>query len=221
MRFDYAETFEAARGTGYEVLLFSALNGDPTLFSRTDFVETSWQIVQPVLDAWRESRAGDYPNYAAGTWGPLAAGTLLSRDSRRWHESLNRAVLARSPFFTAAPVVLLNNLLLAFQPLVVEAGTAVVECGDLKSEMYFVCRGELEAVGEAGEVLGRIGEGEFFGEMAVLFDRPRSATVRATRPCDLLVLEGSDFRRIIQDFPEADAEFRRLAAERQAARREA
>jgi CRP-like cAMP-binding protein len=45
--------------------------------------------------------------------------------------------------------------------------------------------------------------------------------VRATRPCDLLVLEGGDFRRIIQDFPEADAEFRRLAAERQAARREA
>jgi len=35
------------------------------------------------------------------------------------------------------------------------------------------------------------------------------------------VLEGGDFRRIIQDFPEADAEFRRLAAERQAARREA
>ena len=64
-------------------------------------------------------------------------------------------------------------------------------------------------------------EGEFFGEMAVLFDRPRSATVRATRPCDLLVLDGGDFRRIIQDFPEADAEFRRLAAERQAARREA
>ena len=117
--------------------------------------------------------------------------------------------------------MLLNNLLLAFQPLAVEAGTSVVERGDLKSEMYFVCRGELEAVGEAGEVLGRIGEGEFFGEMAVLFDRPRSATVRATRPCDLLVLEGGDFRRIIQDFPEADAEFRRLAAERQAARREA
>ncbi|MBU6222421.1 MAG: cyclic nucleotide-binding domain-containing protein [Planctomycetes bacterium] len=95
---------------------------------------------------------------------------------------------------------------------------------DAKSRLLrsvrLLSRGELEAVGEAGEVLGHIREGDFFGEMAVLFDRPRSVTVRATRPRELLVLGGGGFRRNMPDFPDADTEFRRLAAERQAARRE-
>jgi len=77
--------------------------------------------------------------------------------------------------------------------------------------MYFVCRGELEACGADGQKIGRLGEGEFFGEMAVLFNQPRSATVRATTPCDLLVLDGDEFRRIVNDFPAVAAEFRRIA----------
>ncbi len=211
MRFDYADAFQAARGTGYEVLLYSAMNGDPTLFSRTDFVETAWGIVQPVLDAWAASPPEGFPDYAAGGWGPLAAGALVARDGRHWHEIPNRDILARTPFFAEAPALVLNNLLPAFRPLPVAAGETVVEAGAHDDEMYFVCRGELEALGADGVRLGLLGEGEFFGEMAVLFDQPRAATVRATSPCDLLVLDGDDFRRIVDDFPAVAAEFRRIA----------
>jgi glucose-6-phosphate 1-dehydrogenase len=214
MRFDYAETFEATRGTGYEVLLYSALNGDPTLFSRTDFVEDSWRIVQPVLDLWKDTRAADFPNYMAGTWGPLAAHALLARDGRRWHECITRDVLLRSEFFANAPAVLLNNLTLACQPRAVEAGATVVARGELSSDLYVVCRGELEAIGGSGERLGVVKAGECFGEMALLDNRPRNATVRAVSPCDLLVLAAADFRRIVEDFPQAEAEFRRIAAQR-------
>ena len=215
MRFDYAETFEAARGTGYEVLLYAALNNDPTLFSRTDFVETAWQIVQPMLDVWRAIPADDFPNYAAGTWGPAAANSLLARDGRRWHENLTRDVLARSEFLAAAPAVMLNNLLLAFRPFAIAPGDTIVRAGDRGGEMYFVCRGQLEALGSADERIGLIREGEFFGEMAVLFDQPRSATVRAVCHCDLLALDAADFRRIASDFPQMQAEFCRIAASRQ------
>ena len=211
MRFDYADAFDAARGTGYEVLLYSALNGDPTLFSRTDFVETAWEIVQPVLDAWAATPADDYPNYVAGTWGPRAASDLLARDGRHWHEILNRDVLARTAFFAEAPALVLNNLLPAFRPLAAEAGERIVAAGAHDDEMYFVCRGELEAIGGDGSRLGVLREGEFFGEMAVLFDQPRAATVRAITPCDLLVLDGDEFRRIVNDFPAVAAEFRRIA----------
>ena len=211
MRFDYADAFDAARGTGYEVLLYSALNGDPTLFSRTDFVETAWEIVQPVLDAWAATPATDFPNYVAGTWGPRAASDLLARDGRHWHEILNRDVLARTAFFAEAPALVLNNLLPAFRPLAAEAGESIVAAGAHDDEMYFVCRGELEAIGGDGSRLGVLREGEFFGEMAVLFDQPRAATVRAITPCDLLILDGEEFRRIVNDFPAVAAEFRRIA----------
>lgn len=214
MRFDYAETFEATRGTGYEVLLYSALNDDPTLFSRTDFVEDSWRIVQPVLDLWKNTRAEDFPNYMAGTWGPLSAHALLARDGRRWHECITRDVLLRSEFFAKAPAVLLNNLTLACQPRAVEAGATIVERGERSSDLYVVCRGELEAIGGSGERLGVVKAGECFGEMAMLDNRPRNATVRAVSPCDLLVLAAADFRRIVEDFPEAEAEFRQIAAQR-------
>ncbi len=217
MRFDYADTFEASRGTGYEVLLYSALNGDPTLFSRTDFVEASWRIMQPVLDVWNATRAADFPNYQAGTWGPRSANALLERDGRRWHECLSREVLSRSTFFADAPAVLLNTLVLAFRPLAVEAGATIVERGDRQCDLYVVCRGELEAVGADGDRLGVVKEGECFGEMALLLNQPRTATVRAVSPCDLLVLDGDDFRRIVGDFPQAEADLRRIAASRRPA----
>jgi glucose-6-phosphate 1-dehydrogenase len=213
MKFDYADTFEASRGTGYEVLLYGALNGDPTLFSRTDFVEQSWRIFQPVLDHWRDT-PGDFPNYMAGSWGPREAAALLGRDGRRWHECISREVLQRSDFFKAAPPVLLNTLAVDFQPRAAAAGDVIVERGDHRQDLFVVCRGELEAVGAAGERLGTIGEGDCFGEMALLHDRPRSATVRAVSPCDLLVLEAGTYRRILDDYPDAEAALRRIADER-------
>ena len=215
MRFDYADAFEASRGTGYEVLLYSALNADPTLFSRTDFVEASWRIVQPVLDAWNATPAADFPNYVSGTWGPRAAASLLARDGRRWHETLSREVLTRSEFFAAAPPVLLNTLVMAFRPLAVEAGATIVRLGERHCDLYVVCRGDLEAIGADGERIGLVKEGECFGEMALLLQQRRSATVRALSPCDLLVLDADDFRRIIHDFPQAEADLRRIAARRQ------
>jgi len=214
MRFDYAETFEASRGTGYEVLLYSALAGDPTLFSRTDFVEASWRIMQPVLDAWQATPAADFPNYMAGTWGPRAATALLAQDGRRWHECLGREVLGRSPLFASAPPVLLNTLVMSFRPLAVEAGATVVARGDTTAEFYVICRGETEALGADGERIGVMRSGECFGEMALLLDRPRSATVRAVTPCDLLVLDREDFRRILADHPQAEADLLAVAARR-------
>ena len=77
--------------------------------------------------------------------------------------------------------------------------------------MDVFCRGELQAIAADGTRRGVLREGEFFGEMAVLFDQPRAASVRATTPCDLLVLDGDEFRRIVNDFPAVAAEFRRIA----------
>jgi glucose-6-phosphate 1-dehydrogenase len=57
--------------------------GDPTLYTRQDMVEASWQIVQPILDVWAHSKM-DFPNYPAGTWGPKASDEMLARQGHMW-----------------------------------------------------------------------------------------------------------------------------------------
>ncbi len=84
MDFNYSDHFGEQVSTGYERLLYDCMIGDATLFQRADMVEASWQIVQPILDVWSALPARDFPNYAAGTWGPDESDSLLDADGRVW-----------------------------------------------------------------------------------------------------------------------------------------
>jgi glucose-6-phosphate 1-dehydrogenase len=75
--FDYGKSFNGALPEAYERLLLEALRGDATLFMRSDEVEAAWDFVTPILEAWQGQKPENFPNYAAGTWGPAAAGRLL------------------------------------------------------------------------------------------------------------------------------------------------
>jgi CRP-like cAMP-binding protein len=71
------------------------------------------------------------------------------------------------------------------------------------------------------QVIGTLGPGEYFGEMALLGRRPRSATTRALTQLDLLVLPGSDFSALAESLTEFRSEFEQIArvrAEADAAR---
>ena len=84
MDFAYKTYFKTACSTGYETLLYDCMIGDATLFQRADNIEAGWRAVQPILDAWANTRPRDFPNYAAGGSGPAAAEALLARDGRAW-----------------------------------------------------------------------------------------------------------------------------------------
>jgi glucose-6-phosphate 1-dehydrogenase len=84
MNFAYKSFFKVAPNTGYETLIYDCMIGDATLFQRADNVEAGWQAVQPILDAWASNPPSDFPNYTAGTSGPIAADALLARDGRSW-----------------------------------------------------------------------------------------------------------------------------------------
>src|SRR5260221_12855789 len=75
--FDYSQFGERAPTTGYEKLLYDCMVGDSTLIHRSDMVEPTWESAQPILHAWGNNPPKDFPNYAAGTWGPKAADELL------------------------------------------------------------------------------------------------------------------------------------------------
>jgi glucose-6-phosphate 1-dehydrogenase len=84
MDFEYEDYFGTTPSTGYERLLYDCMLGDATLFQRADMVEAGWEIVEPILDVWKALPPRQFPNYAAGSWGPKEAEELLRRDDHHW-----------------------------------------------------------------------------------------------------------------------------------------
>lgn len=87
MNFDYKDYFGDVPSTGYERLLHDCMMGDATLFQRADQVEAGWAVVKPIQEAWANSPAPSFPNYAAGSWGPKEADEFLAKDGQAWDET--------------------------------------------------------------------------------------------------------------------------------------
>jgi len=84
------------------------------------------------------------------------------------------------------------------------SGADIVQIGMPGRSLYLVIDGLVQVVypsASADFELARLGAGDFFGEMALLNDKPRSATVRALTPVDLIALDKEDFRRVVSDTP--------------------
>jgi glucose-6-phosphate 1-dehydrogenase len=88
MEFQYAESFgPTAIPEAYERLLLDALQGDASLFTRADEVEKAWALIDPILQAWVTHQTPPLAVYEPGSWGPLEANALLTKDGRAWmHE---------------------------------------------------------------------------------------------------------------------------------------
>ena len=71
MDFNYRTYFGMEHSTGYERLMHDCMAGDATLFQRSDMVEAGWNVIQPILDVWHALPPRGFPNYAAGSWGPV------------------------------------------------------------------------------------------------------------------------------------------------------
>jgi glucose-6-phosphate 1-dehydrogenase len=85
MDFHYRDSFGAnAIPEAYERLLLDALNGDASLFSRSDEIELAWQFVDGIRSGWESEHAPPLLLYKPQTWGPRAADDLLGRDGRWW-----------------------------------------------------------------------------------------------------------------------------------------
>lgn len=84
MEFHYADSFgKTAIPESYERLLLDAMNGDASLFTRADEVETAWGLIDPIIEAW-ESQKKPPAFYEPGSWGPSEADELLAKDKRKW-----------------------------------------------------------------------------------------------------------------------------------------
>jgi len=84
MDFNYRDSFAGGLPEAYEKLLLEALEGDASLFTRSDAIEASWKLIDPVLRAWENSQAPALSSYETGDWGPAEAEALMRKSGRTW-----------------------------------------------------------------------------------------------------------------------------------------
>ncbi len=83
MVFKYKDEYDE-EPEAYETLLLDVMEGDATLFMRSDQVEAAWELLMPVIEHWEKNKPADFPNYTPGSWGPKAAEDLITHDNRQW-----------------------------------------------------------------------------------------------------------------------------------------
>ncbi|HKC29318.1 MAG TPA: glucose-6-phosphate dehydrogenase [Jatrophihabitans sp.] len=81
MDFLYGEAFTESSPEAYERLILDVLIGDATLFPKSEEVEASWRVIDPLEEFWAPSEPCFY---RAGEWGPKEADDMLARDGRSW-----------------------------------------------------------------------------------------------------------------------------------------
>ena len=125
-------------------------------------------------------------------------------------------LVARVPVFSGLDAATIAQIMDLLHSHSYEAGEEIVRQGESADSMYFIAGGEVVVETDAAEV--RLGQGEFFGEMALLDQRPRRHNVTALTRCRLLVLKREDFQRLGRRHPEVVARVRETAKRRGAGR---
>ncbi len=114
-------------------------------------------------------------------------------------------LLARVPLFQELDPGDLEKIASVLRSETYASEHEIVRIGDVGHSLYVVMEGNVAVVypsRSADVELARLGPGEFFGEMAILNSKPRSATVKALDEVTVLVLDKEDFTRIVMETPE-------------------
>jgi hypothetical protein len=114
--------------------------------------------------------------------------------------NLRNEVLNRVPLFHGTNALFQHEVALALRSRRYQAGETVITKGDAGHEMFFVADGEVE-VSDDKHAVRTMGKGGFFGERSLIFEKPRTATVRTRTECELFVLDKSTFQEILKDQP--------------------
>ena len=101
-------------------------------------------------------------------------------------------ILGAVPIFASLPGASLEHLAGRLVPMRLDAGTMIVREGDAGDRFYIVAEGTVE-ISEAGKPLSELEAGGYFGEIALLRDLPRTATVTSKTPVVLYALDREDF----------------------------
>ena len=131
---------------------------------------------------------------------------LINRDAKV-------EALRRCPLFEGLSKKELVELARHSEDVEVPAGTVLCKEGSRGKEFFVIVDGEA-VVERGGKKIGTLGPGEFFGEIALVDDVPRIATVTAKTPLHFFVLTRGDFTRLLDDSPAVERKVLRALARR-------
>ncbi len=120
--------------------------------------------------------------------------------------------VARVPLFAGLDASRIAEIARLLKRQVVPAQFAVVRRGEPAEAMFFIMAGQVEVDVQPHPV--RLGPGQYFGEIALLRDTVRTATVTTVSECQLLSLDVADFRRLLDAHPNLKATITRVAEQR-------
>jgi CRP-like cAMP-binding protein len=114
--------------------------------------------------------------------------------------TMARFVLPKTPFFSALSRELFHMAVERVRLIELAAGEILFSQGDPGDALYVVAWGEVAVL--APREIARLSEGDFFGEIALLADRPRSATVRATVDSQVLAIDRALLGDLVSGSPD-------------------
>lgn len=129
---------------------------------------------------------------------------------------LNSEIIKKVPLFQQCKddQEFITEIVVCLKARVCLANSFVVRKGEMGTEMYFISRGELNVVNEDDVVVFTLKDGGFFGEIALLYDTKRTASIVARTYCDMFILTKEDFKKVMKKFPTQSKGIKEIAKER-------
>jgi CRP-like cAMP-binding protein len=125
--------------------------------------------------------------------------------------------IKRIPYFHKIGVDTFHDVLFNFNQETCDKGTYIFREGEIGDSMYFISRGRVEVVSKDGNnIYATLSDGNFFGEIALLLQQPRNASIRAVDYVDLYTLDHANLEEVLQKFPEFMEHIHDLAKKRHA-----
>lgn len=131
----------------------------------------------------------------------------------RLHRDKKIELIATAPLFSGCSKKELRLIATIADEIDLPRGKVLMRQGAPGREFFVLLEGEVE-IEQDGKRIKTLGAGEFFGEMALLSNKPRNATITAATPIRALVVNGRDFRRLLQDDPHVSLKVLGAVAER-------
>ena len=115
---------------------------------------------------------------------------------------INKAIIEKVPFLQGAAQELLEDLMTQLEPRIYVPGERIFKIDEPGDCLYFIHSGSVDVLSRDNNVIVTLGEGAFFGEMALLSEKPRNATVKAKTYCDIYLLHKDAFKNAVSLYPD-------------------